>query len=136
VTAPETWSAFAASVRRWKTDFTRLIDDLAGQGARLVGYGAAAKANTLLNYCPEVARRLVSILDRSPYKHGRLTPGTHIPVEPVEALAASGATHMLILAWNFQDEIMRQMRPFAAQGGRFVLPIPVPRVVSDGGAPR
>jgi novobiocin biosynthesis protein NovU/D-mycarose 3-C-methyltransferase len=129
VTDPARWAAFASAVARWRDDFTRLIDGLAKDGARLVGYGAAAKANTLLNYCPEVARRLVCILDRSPYKHGRLTPGTHLRVEPVEALAASGATHMLILAWNFQDEIMRQMRPFAAAGGRFVLPIPAPRIV-------
>jgi novobiocin biosynthesis protein NovU/D-mycarose 3-C-methyltransferase len=129
VTDPAVWAAFATAVTRWKIDFTRLIDDLAGEGARFVGYGAAAKANTLLNFCPEVARRLVCILDRSAHKHGRFTPGTHILVEPVDVLAQTGATHMLILAWNFQEEIMRQMRPFAAAGGRFVLPIPRPRVV-------
>jgi len=129
VTDPERWAAFATSVTLWRADFSRLVDDLARAGARLVGYGAAAKANTLLNYCPDVAKKLCCILDRSPYKHGRYTPGTHVRVEPVEALAATGATHMLILAWNFQEEIMRQMRPFAAAGGRFVLPIPTPRLV-------
>jgi len=129
VTDPATWSAFASGVARWRADFVALVEDLVGQGARLVGYGAAAKANTLLNYCPEVARALGCILDRSPHKHHRFTPGTHIRVEPVEALAATAATHMLILAWNFQAEIVRQMSPFAAAGGRFVIPIPTPRVL-------
>jgi novobiocin biosynthesis protein NovU/D-mycarose 3-C-methyltransferase len=129
VSDPATWAAFAKAVTGWRREFHRRMDELAGPGARIVGYGAAAKANTLLNYCPEVARALVCILDRSPYKHGRYTPGTHIRVEPVEALDATGASHILILAWNFQEEIIRQMRPFAARGGRFIVPLPIPRVV-------
>ncbi|HBH96717.1 MAG TPA: SAM-dependent methyltransferase, partial [Candidatus Omnitrophica bacterium] len=75
------------------------------------------------------ARRLRSILDRSPHKHGRFTPGTHLPVVDVSAWEREGATHMVILAWNFKDEIMAQMRLFAQRGGRFVIPIPQPEVV-------
>ena len=81
--------------------------ELTASGARIVGYGAAAKANTLLNYCPDVARSLQLILDLSPHKQGLYTPGTHIRVAPLEGWQPGPTTHMLILAWNFQHEIMR-----------------------------
>ena len=122
-------AAFAAGVREWRREFESLVDDLVAGGGQLVGYGAAAKANTLLNHCPRVTRSLSSILDRSPHKHGRYTPGTHLRVDPVEQWQDAQASHMLVLAWNFKDEIMRQMQPFADTGGRFVIPIPRPIVV-------
>jgi len=120
---------FADHVRTWREQFVDFIGDLERSGAYLIGYGAAAKANTLLNYCPEVARCLSLILDKSPHKQGLLTPGTHIPVRPASEWEASGASHLLILAWNFREEIMRQMQPFAKRGGRFVVPIPNPEVI-------
>lgn len=126
---PDNLECFAERVRNWRGQFVSFIKDLEGSGARLIGYGAAAKANTLLNYCPEVAKSLSLILDKSPYKQGLLTPGTHVPVRPVAEWSASGASHMLILAWNFREEIMRQMRPFAQSGGRFVVPIPKPEII-------
>ena len=119
----------AESVRQWKDRFESFVATLVQKRARLIGYGAAAKANTLLNYSPAVAKSLHCILDRSPLKYGRYTPGTHVPVTPADQWEAQAATHMVILAWNFQDEIMRQMAPFARGGGQFVVPIPEPRVV-------
>ena len=130
---PATHRAFAGRVHTWRTLFTSLMDGLAREGARIVGYGAAAKANTALNFCPEGAKHLPFIMDRNPLKQGTFTPGTHIPVVPVGALEGSGATHMLILAWNFQEEIRRQMAPFALGGGKFIIPIPEPRIVSGAG---
>jgi SAM-dependent methyltransferase len=127
--APSALATFASGVREWKTRFTRLIEELAERGALLAGYGAAAKANTLLNYCPEAAGRLRYILDRSPHKHGKLTPGTHLPVRPVDHWRDERVSHLVILAWNFKDEIVRQMKPFADEGGRFVVPIPEPAVL-------
>ena len=106
---PRRLADFSSRVAAWKTTFERLISELTSSGATLVGYGAAAKANTLLNFCPDVAGSLRAILDRSPHKHGRYTPGTHVRVDPVESWPNQQATHMLILAWNFQQEIMRQM---------------------------
>jgi novobiocin biosynthesis protein NovU/D-mycarose 3-C-methyltransferase len=119
-------AAFARDIDGWRARFTAFMEELAGRGATLAGYGAAAKANTLLNFCPDVARRLAYILDRSPHKHGKLTPGTHIPVHPVDHWRVAPASHLLILAWNFRDEIVRQMKPFADEGGRFIVPIPEP----------
>ena len=128
LTDVSTLMRLAAGVRDWKDRFESFVANLVQQRATLIGYGAAAKANTLLNYCPGVARSLHCILDRSPLKYGRYTPGTHLPVAPADQWEAHGATHMVILAWNFQDEIMRQMDSFARAGGRFVVPIPEPRV--------
>ena len=124
--------AFANRVLDWRRDFEALIQELADRGATFVGYGAAAKANTLLNYCADTAKHLRCILDRNPLKQGTFTPGTHIPVVPADAWEGRGATHMVILAWNFEAEIRRQMVPFARAGGTFVIPIPEPRVVDDG----
>lgn len=126
---PETLQEFGRRVSRWRQQFERCIDTLSRSGAMLIGYGAAAKANTLLNYCPAAAKALAYILDRSPHKHGRLTPGTHVPVVPVETWEQDRATHLVILAWNFKDEIMAQMAAFAKRGGRFVIPIPEPEVL-------
>ena len=127
---PRRLKRFADDVRNWKIRFESLVDGLQRDGAVVVGYGAAAKANTLLNFCPTAARALPYILDRSSHKHGRYTPGTHIRVEPVEHWQSGRApTHMIVLAWNFKDEIMAQMKPFADRGGRFIIPIPDPHIV-------
>ena len=132
LTSPQTLTRFGESVRRWRDDFTSWMGELQQGGARFIGYGAAAKANTLLNYCPaEVAASLGCLLDRSPLKHGRYAPGTHLPVKPVEHWRTSDATHLLILAWNYKEEIIRQLQPFARRGGRFVVPTPHPEIV-DG----
>ncbi len=129
---PETLHRFGTAVRAWRDQCAGLIAELQRSGARLVGYGAAAKGNTLLNYCPPAASALECILDRSPHKQGLYTPGTHILVKPPAYWAESGATHIVILAWNFREEIMRQMDLFAQHGGRFVVPIPEPKVISRG----
>lgn len=126
---PATLTQFAKRVSVWKGQCEELIGSLVRSGARLVGYGAAAKANTLLNYCPEVARALRAILDRSPHKHDRLTPGTHVVVRPADSWKDERPSHMVVLAWNFQDEIIRQMRPFQEAGGRFVQVLPDPKVL-------
>jgi novobiocin biosynthesis protein NovU/D-mycarose 3-C-methyltransferase len=127
---PERLKEFSADVKEWKKRFESLVQHLRDSGATLVGYGAAAKANTLLNFCPGAAKSLSCILDRSSHKQGRYTPGTHIRVDSPDGWTnEGGATHMVVLAWNFKDEIMRQMKPFADRGGKFVIPIPEPRVV-------
>ena len=129
LTDPQNLKAFASRVFQWREGFVQWIDQMIRSGAHLVGFGAAAKANTLLNFCPTVAQALSCILDRSCHKHGLYTPGTHRRVVDPERWATNGATHMLVLAWNFKEEIMAQMQPFARGGGRFIIPIPHPEVV-------
>jgi hypothetical protein len=106
-----------------------LLQSLAGDGQTIAGYGAPAKGNTLLNYCGIDARLLPYTVDKSPLKVGLYTPGTHIPVLPVETLLERQPDFVLVLAWNFADEIMRQQSEYRSRGGRFIIPIPEPVVV-------
>ena len=119
---------FVEAVRRQRDDLMRVLREIRSS-RHLAGYGAPAKGNTLLNYC-EIDRSVLDFtVDRSPLKHGLLTPGTHIPVEPPERLMASDVRDTLLLAWNFADEILRQQDAYRSRGGRFIIPIPSPRVV-------
>jgi hypothetical protein len=94
------------------------------QGRSIVGYGAPGKGNTLLNYCGIRTDFLDYTVDRNPYKHGKFTPGTHIPIHPPEKIFETKPDYVLILPWNFKDEIVRQMAAIRAWGGRFIVPIP------------
>jgi hypothetical protein len=119
---------FVQAVQRQREDLMRVLRDIRSS-RHLAGYGAPAKGNTLLNYC-EIDRSVLDfIVDRSPLKHGLLTPGTHIPVVPPERLVSSDIRDTLLLAWNFADEILRQQEAYRSRGGRFIVPIPSPRVV-------
>ena len=119
---------FVEAVQRQREDLKRILGEIRSS-RHLAGYGAPAKGNTLLNYC-EIDRSVLDfIVDKSPLKHGLVTPGTHIPVEPVDRLRGSGIRDTLLLAWNFADEVIRQQSAYRAQGGRFIVPIPTPRVV-------
>lgn len=129
LTEADTWDRFAQELAEWKSSFEQSVETISRGGAKWIGYGAAAKANTLLNYCPSVAKHLTAVLDRNPLKQGSYTPGSHLPVLPADAWAQGSADHMLILAWNFKEEILAQMQPFAQRGGRFLVPIPRPELV-------
>jgi C-methyltransferase C-terminal domain/Putative zinc binding domain/Methyltransferase domain len=120
--------AFVQAVRRQREDLKRVLWEIRSS-RHLGGYGAPAKGNTMLNYCGIDRSVLDFIVDRSPLKHGLLTPGTHVPVEPPERLLTSNVRDTLLLAWNFADEILRQQEAYRSRGGRFIVPIPSPRVV-------
>ena len=124
-----TYEKFAAAVADNKRKLRGLLESLRAAGRSLAAYGAPAKGNTLLNYCQIGTDLVPYTVDRSPYKVGRLTPGMHLPVLGVETLLERQPDYVLILAWNFADEIMRQQDEFRRRGGRFILPLPEPRVV-------
>lgn len=119
---------FVDRVQRQREELMRLLGEVRAS-RHIAGYGAPAKGNTLLNYCGIDRSILDFIVDRSPLKHGLLTPGMHIPVEPPERLLSSEIRDTLLLAWNFADEILRQQDAYRSHGGRFIVPIPTPRVV-------
>jgi SAM-dependent methyltransferase len=98
-------------------------------GKRVVGYGAPAKGNTLLNYCGITSDLVEYTVDRSPHKQGRFLPGTHIPIYEPERINATKPDYILILPWNLQDEIIRQLAFARTWGAQFVVPIPEPRIV-------
>ena len=121
---PERYAAFAEQVRETKW---RLLEFLIGakrRGKSIAGYGAPGKGNTLLNYCGIRTDFLDYTVDRNPYKHGRFTPGTHIPIHPPGKILETRPDYVLILPWNLKDEIMEQMSAVQAWGGQFVVPIP------------
>jgi len=95
----------------------------------VVGYGAAAKGTTLLNYFRIGPETLDFVVDRSPHKQGCYTPGTHLPIFSPDKLMHEKPDYVLLLAWNFANEILEQQTLFRQQGGRFIIPIPELKVV-------
>jgi 2-polyprenyl-3-methyl-5-hydroxy-6-metoxy-1,4-benzoquinol methylase len=120
----QTYSSFAEQVKATKRGLLTFLIEAKESGKRVVGYGAPAKGNTLLNYCGVRSDLLEYTVDRSPHKQGRFLPGVHIPVYPPERIMQSKPDYVLILPWNLKEEIAAQMAAIRAWGGRFVVPIP------------
>lgn len=126
----DTWRTFAGRVGRLKAEVVDCLTSLKAEGRRLSGYGAPAKGSTLLEFLRLGPETLDFIADRSPLKQGRYTPGSHIPiVAPARLLEDPSPDHVLLLAWNFEEEILAQQAEFRRRGGRFILPVPEVRIV-------
>jgi len=121
---------FASRVARQRERLLNLLRGLKADGRRIAGYGAPAKGNTMLNYCGIDDRLVEYIVDKSPLKQGHLTPGTHLPVLDVGTLSSDRPDYALLLAWNFASEIVAQQGEFLDGGGKFILPIPEPKVLT------
>ncbi len=120
---------FSSKVEANRTAIVSLLKDLRDQGKTVVGYGAPAKGNTLLNYCNISTDLLAYTVDKNPMKVGLFTPGMHIPVRPVSTLLEKQPDYVMILAWNFAQEIMRQQHEYQQRGGKFIIPIPHPEII-------
>src|SRR5438552_3767843 len=123
------YEGFAEQVREVKRSLCELLNRLRHDGRRVAAYGASAKGSTLLNFFGVGKDHLDFVVDRSTYKQGRLTPGTHIPILPAEKLLETRPDYTLLLTWNFADEIMAQQKAYRDQGGKFIIPIPQVKVV-------
>ena len=123
------YRGFAERVANVKTSLRRLLAECKSQGARIAAYGAAAKGSTLLNYCGIGRETLDFVVDRSPYKQGRFMPGVHLPIYAPERLLERKPDYTLLLTWNFADEILAQQAEYRGRGGRFIIPVPEPKVV-------
>jgi C-methyltransferase C-terminal domain/Putative zinc binding domain/Methyltransferase domain len=120
---------FAAAVSRVRDDLVSFLIDARRAGKTVVGYGAPGKGNTLLNFCGIRPDLLAYTVDRNPYKHGRFTPGTRVPVLPPERIAADRPDYVLVLPWNLRAELTEQLSYVREWGGRLVFPIPTLEVV-------
>jgi predicted TPR repeat methyltransferase len=124
-----TLESFADATRRVKDDLHRTLGELRAAGKRVVGYGAPAKGNTLIGFLELGPETIEYIADRSPLKQGRFTPNVPIPVVPAERLLEDQPDYVLLLAWNFADEILAQQAEYRSRGGRFIVPVPDVRVL-------
>ena len=121
---PAGYDGFEPKVQAIRSDVRAFLATAKAEGKKVIAYGAAAKGNTLLNYCGASADDIEFVVDRNPEKQGRLLPGSHIPVRSVEALVEARPDYVFILPWNLRDEIMSQLPEVAAWGGQFVTAIP------------
>jgi SAM-dependent methyltransferase len=123
------YANFATRVSTLRSALLRILDQYKADGSSIVGYGAAAKACTLLNVCGIDERHLDYIVDKNPHKHGRTMSGTRLRIESTDGLLRDQPDATLVLAWNFADEIIAQQDDYRRRGGRFIVPVPSLRVV-------
>jgi hypothetical protein len=129
VTTVSYYADFAARVEETKRKLLEFLIAARREDKRVVGYGAPGKGNTLLNYCGIRTDFLDYTVDRNPHKHGKFTPGTHIPILPPETIDRTRPDYVLILPWNLTAEIVEQMAHIREWGGQFVVPIPEVKVI-------
>jgi SAM-dependent methyltransferase len=123
-----TYTAFSEQVRQTKRDLLAFLIEIKREGKRIAGYGAPGKGNTLLNYCG-IGRDFIDFtVDRNPYKQGKYLPGTHIPIHEPAEIDRAKPDYILILPWNFKEEIKAQLAHVKDWGARFVIPIPKPGI--------
>jgi len=125
----ERYATFRQQVEETKRRLLEFLVAARRAGRSVVGYGAPGKGNTLLNYCGIRTDFLDYTVDRNPYKQGKFTPGTHIPIYAPDRIFETRPDYVLILPWNVKDEVVRQMAAIRSWGGKFVVPIPELRVI-------
>ncbi len=120
---------FSSAVERLKVALATLLRQLKAEGATIAAYGAAAKGATMINAVGIGPDLIDFVVDRNVHKQNKLMPGQPIPIFPPEELLARQPDYVLLLAWNFADEIMEQQKEYRDRGGRFISPVPTPRIL-------
>jgi nucleoside-diphosphate-sugar epimerase/SAM-dependent methyltransferase len=125
------YQTFGARVRDFRSEARALLGKLKAEGKRIAAYGAAAKGTIMLNFLNLNSRVIEYAVDRNTHKHGKFMPGVRVPIDAPDRLAIDRPDYVVILPWNFRDEIINQQQDFLKSGGRFVVPIPKLEIVSE-----
>ena len=124
-----TFETFRSNVEKSRSSLVALLKDLRAQGKRVAGYAATSKSTTILNYCSIGPELIEYICDTTPIKHGKLSPGMHIPVVPSETFKSSPPDYAVLLAWNHAEEIMAKEEGYVAAGGKWIVHVPEVKVL-------
>lgn len=131
MTSTDYYRSFSKSVEAVRTGLRKLIDTARANGESIAGYGAAAKGAIMLEYVGLTADEIMWVADRNVHKQGRYMPGNHIPIVDPARILSDQPDVLLILPWNFKDEIMSQQAAYAERGGKFMVPVPTPQIVGS-----
>jgi hypothetical protein len=123
------YADFSNRVNQIRTELNDLLQGLKERKARIVGYGAAAKGTIMLNYVGIGQETLDFVVDRNTHKQGRYIPGVRLPIASPERVLAEQPDYVLILPWNFKDEIIAQQAEYRRRGGKFIVPVPRPTII-------
>jgi hypothetical protein len=123
------YEGFSRRVQALREELRRVLAELKAKGARVAAYGAAAKGSTLLNYAGVGRETLDFVVDRSPHKQGKYMPGIRLPIRAPAALLDEKPDYVLLLTWNFRDEILAQQDAYRRAGGKFIVPLPSVSIV-------
>ncbi len=124
-----TYKRFASAVRRLRKEIKTMLHAIKKKKKSIAGYGAAARGNILMNYCGVGKAEIDFIVDSTPYKQGLFTPGTHIPIYAEEEILKQRPDYVLILAWNFAEEIIKKQHAYHRSGGKFIIPVPHVKII-------
>ena len=126
---PKYYADFSERVNSIRSELAKMLAELKQSGARIVGYGAAAKGTIMLNYVGIGRDTLDFVVDRNTHKQGRYVPGVRLPIEAPARILETQPDYVLILPWNFKEEIMDQQSEYRTRGGRFIVPVPRPAIL-------